>query len=81
MRPGECDVCRRGYFGRAGIFEMLMVDDEVQRQVLEKVSATQIKQRAMEKGMRTLLYDGQDKILSGLTTMEEVMRVCQKDDV
>ncbi len=78
---GECNVCRRGYYGRAGIFEMLTVDDEVQRQVLEKESSTRIRQRAVEKGMRTLLYDGRDKILSGLTTMEEVMRVCQKDDV
>ncbi len=48
--PGECDVCRRGYFGRAGIFEMLVVDDEVQRQVLEKVSSTRIRQRADGEG-------------------------------
>jgi len=79
--PGECEVCRRGYYGRTGIFEMLLVDDEVQRQVLDKESSTQIRQRAVEKGMRTLLYDGQDKVLSGVTTTEEVMRVCQRDEI
>ncbi len=79
--PGSCELCRRGYRGRSGIFEILVVDDEVQRQVLDKESATLIKRRAVEKGMRTLLYDGRDKVLSGLTTMEEVMRVCQRDDI
>lgn len=81
FEPGECEVCRRGYFGRTGIFEMLMVDDEVRRQVLDKVSSTEIKQRAVEKGMRTLLYDGREKVLSGLTTIEEIVRVCQRDDI
>jgi type II secretion system protein E len=79
--PGECDVCRRGYFGRTGIFELLTVDDEVRRQVLDKVSSTEIKQRAVEKGMRTLLYDGREKVMGGLTTIEEIVRVCQRDDI
>jgi len=79
--PGECEVCRKGYLGRTGIFEMLPVDDEVRRQVVDKVSSNEVKQRAVEKGMRTLLYDGREKVLNGLTTIEEVMRVCQRDEL
>ncbi len=48
-------MCRRGYLGRTGIFELLVVDEECRRQVLDKVSSSEIRQRAVEKGMRTLL--------------------------
>jgi len=80
-RAAGCDLCRKGYFGRMGVFELLPVDDEVQRQVLAKVSSSDIKQRAVEKGMRTLLADGRDKALTGKTTIEEVLRVCQRDEI
>ena len=79
--PGECEFCRKGYLGRIGVFELLRVDEEVRRQVLDKSSSAQIKQRAVEKGMRTLLGDGRERALSGVTTLEEVMRVCQRDDL
>jgi type IV pilus assembly protein PilB len=79
--PGGCDVCRRGYLGRTGIFELLQVDDEVQRQVLDKASSTQIKQRAVEKGMKTLLQDGRDRVASGVTAIDEIMRACQRDEL
>jgi type IV pilus assembly protein PilB len=79
--PGGCDVCRRGYLGRTGIFELLQVDDEVRQQVLGKASSTQIKQRAVEKGMRTLLQDGRDRVASGVTTVDEIMRACQRDEL
>jgi type II secretory ATPase GspE/PulE/Tfp pilus assembly ATPase PilB-like protein len=80
-RAGECDFCRNGYLGRTGVFELLVVDDEVTHQILEKDSANTIKQRAVAKGMRTLLSDGRSKVLAGHTTIEEVMRVCQRDQV
>jgi type II secretion system protein E len=80
-RAGQCDVCRRGYLGRTGVFELLVVDDEVSHQVLEKASASDIRRRAVEKGMRTLLSDGRDKVLSGATTIEELVRVCQRDEI
>jgi type II secretion system protein E len=80
-RVGECEVCRNGYFGRTGVFELLHVDEEVRRQVLDKASSSDIKQRAMEKGMRTLLADGREKVLEGKTTIEEVVRVCQRDEI
>lgn len=80
-RAGECELCQRGYLGRTGVFELLVVDDEVQHQVLDKKSSNSIKQRAVEKGMRTLLTDGREKVLAGKTTIEEVVRVCQRDEM
>jgi type IV pilus assembly protein PilB len=80
-RTGRCDLCRDGYLGRTGVFELLPVDEEVRRQVLDKVSSSEIKQRAVEKGMRTLRADGREKVLEGKTTIEEIMRVCQRDEI
>jgi len=80
-RAGECDICHRGYLGRTGVFELLPVDDEVRRQVLDKVSSSEIRQRAMAKGMTTLLSSGRQKVLEGLTTIEELVRVCQRDEI
>jgi type II secretory ATPase GspE/PulE/Tfp pilus assembly ATPase PilB-like protein len=80
-RAAACDSCRNGYLGRTGVFELLPVDDEVTRQVLDKASASDIKQRAVGKGMRTLLADGRTKVLDGMTTIEELMRVCQRDEI
>jgi type II secretory ATPase GspE/PulE/Tfp pilus assembly ATPase PilB-like protein len=79
-RAGECDLCRKGYLGRTGIFELLLVDDEVRHQVLDKAAASEIRQRAVEKGMRTLLADGRQKVLEGRTTIEELVRVCHRDE-
>ncbi|MBE9566950.1 MAG: type II secretion system ATPase GspE [Proteobacteria bacterium] len=80
-RPGECDICHRGYLGRTGVFELLPVDDEVRRQVLDKVSSNEIRQGAVAKGMTTLLSSGRQKVLEGLTTIEELVRVCQRDEI
>ena len=77
---GRCEVCRDGYLGRTGIFELLVVDEEVRRLVIEKAAASSIKQRAVDKGMRTLLADGRLKVLEGRTTTEELFRVCQRDE-
>jgi type II secretion system protein E len=80
-RANGCDLCRNGYLGRTGVFELLPVDDEVTHQVLDKVSASEIRQRAVVKGMRTLLADGRTKVLDGITTIEELVRVCQRDEL
>ena len=80
-KAGECDLCLKGYLGRTGIFELLLIDDETRRRILDKASSTEIKQRAMEKGMRTLLADGRQKVLDGSTTIEELVRVCQRDEI
>jgi len=76
-----CDRCRStGYLGRTGVFELLVISEETRSQVLEKASASQIKQRAVASGMRTLLADAREKVRQGRATVEEVLRACQRDD-
>ena len=75
-----CDVCRNGgYKGRAGIFEFFLVDDEVRRMINERSTTLQLRKRAREMGMRTLREDGIRKVLSGMTTAEEVISVTMGD--
>jgi type II secretory ATPase GspE/PulE/Tfp pilus assembly ATPase PilB-like protein len=79
--PG-CEECRHtGYKGRTGIYELLILDEELRRVVLEKTSTGNIKKEALRKGLRTLREDGWDKVKAGLTTIDEVLRVTQEEEV
>src|SRR5262252_10510420 len=79
-RANGCGTCNRtGYRGRTGIYEFLLVDDDVRQLVLKNVDSTTIKKAAMEKGMNTLLVDGAQKVLHGETTIAEVLSVTQED--
>ena len=72
--------CRgTGYRGRLGLFELLRNNDEIRHLASERATSTSIKQAAMKAGMRTLRQDGWDKVLRGLTTVEEVLRVTAAD--
>ncbi|MCB4791517.1 MAG: type II secretion system ATPase GspE [Elusimicrobia bacterium] len=76
-----CDECRHtGYKGRTGIYELMLLDDDLRRLVLEKTSAGNIRKEALKKNMKTLRDDGFRKILAGLTTIEEVLRVTQEEN-
>lgn len=66
-----------GYSGRIGIFEVLIVSEKIMRMVLERASAVDIEKQATNEGMITLKQDGYQKVLEGLTTLEEVLRVAQ----
>ena len=80
MGPQGCDVCREsGYKGRAGIFEIFKVDDEVRHLINEDLTSPQLRKRARELGMRTLREDGIRKVLAGMTSASEVMRVTMAD--
>jgi general secretion pathway protein E len=82
FRAVGCPECMRtGYHGRTGIYEILLIDDEVRQMILGKMDSGRIKNRAIERGMRTLRDDGARKVMSGVTTMEEVLRVTQDDMV
>jgi general secretion pathway protein E len=71
-----CDHCRgTGYFGRVGIYELLVVDDAVRSGVLRGADANELRQLASAAGMRTLREDGLRLIGAGHTTPEEVLRV------
>src|SRR5262249_20311765 len=75
-----CDECfRSGYSGRMAIYEVMPIDPHIQEQIVSKATASQIKRGALERGLRTLRMDGVDKLLQGLTTPDEVLRVTQLD--
>jgi general secretion pathway protein E len=74
-----CEICSfTGYFGRLGIFELLVVDDDIRRLILKNTDATQLREVARKKGMRTLLEDGVDKVRAQQSTLHEVLRVTQE---
>jgi len=75
-----CGQCKQtGYRGRAGIHELLIVGDEVRGLIMKNADAATIRREATIHGMPTLRADGAQKVLEGLTTIEEVMRVTQED--
>jgi type IV pilus assembly protein PilB len=80
MKPVGCDQCRHtGYRGRMGIFEIFIIDDEVRHMINKRDSTLHLRQRARELGMRTLREDGIRKILSGMTSAEEVISITISD--
>jgi type II secretion system protein E len=83
MRGKGCDICSgTGFKGRTGLFELLVVDEAVRTMTVERASASTIKNYATEQlGMKTLLEDGRRAVLQGLTTPEEVLRVCQREEL
>lgn len=73
-----CEQCRQqGYQGRMGIYELLLVTEELRTPILARSPSSTISQIAIEQGMRLLREDGWDKVKQGLTTVEEVLRVTQ----
>lgn len=75
-----CGKCSgSGYLGRTGIFELLVIDDALRHMITDKTDSQAIKNAAILHGMRTLRHDGFEKALKGITTIEEVLRVTQKD--
>ncbi|MDD4117295.1 MAG: type II secretion system protein GspE [Opitutae bacterium] len=75
-----CADCQfTGYRGRLGIYEIFQIDDQVRNLVFEQVSSTELRIKARELGMRTLREDGLRKVVAGITTLEEVLRVTMGD--
>jgi len=71
-----CKECNHtGFRGRAGIYELLVVDDPVRQLILTKATSQVIRESARKKGMTTLREDGWKKVAKGITTVEEVLRV------
>ncbi len=79
-RAKGCPVCfQTGYLGRSAIYELLEIDDEVRQLIMKNADASTIKALAVKKGMTTLRQDGADKVLKGITSVDEVVRVTQKE--
>lgn len=74
-----CKECNNtGYLGRIGIFEVLAVGDKIARMILTRTAVQEIEKQAIADGMITMKQDGYMKVIEGITTVEEVLRVAQE---
>jgi general secretion pathway protein E len=79
-RPVGCDACAHtGYSGRMNIAEVLLISDSVRQLVTQRATASAIQQLGIKEGMDTMYRDGLAKVLRGLTSFEELMRVSEGD--
>ncbi|MFP6685843.1 MAG: type II secretion system ATPase GspE [Polyangiaceae bacterium] len=80
FRAKGCNECMdKGFIGRKGIYELLVVDDAVGGHILQNADAQTIKRAALHEGMDSLRDDGARKVIEGLTTVEEVLGATQQD--
>ena len=81
-RGKGCNRClQTGYQGRTGIYELMLIDDEIRQLILKNLDASTIKNAARRKGLLSLREDGADKVIQGITTTAEVTRVTQEDSM
>ena len=82
LRGAGCDQCRQtGYQGRAAIYEICVVTEPLRKLIMQKRDGGELKQCAIAEGMETLRQDGWRRVAQGKTTIEEVVRVTQTDEV
>lgn len=82
MKGEGCSTCSStGFRGRVGIFEMFMMNQELQQMVYENASLVALRDKAREVGMRTMREDGIRKVIAGVTTVEEVLHTTVADSV
>jgi len=82
QRGAGCDQCRQtGYQGRAAIYEICLVTEPLRKLIMRKCDGGELKQCAIAEGMETLRQDGWRRVAQGKTTIEEVVRVTQTDEV
>jgi type II secretory ATPase GspE/PulE/Tfp pilus assembly ATPase PilB-like protein len=78
MKPKGCDYCTgTGFRGRLGIFEMMIMNNEIRTLAFDRAPTNKIRKAALASGMKSLLQDGKLKILNGTTTAEEIVKVAQ----
>jgi type IV pilus assembly protein PilB len=81
-RHRGCEACRyTGFRGRTAIYEIAQIGDSLRRLIIERAPSNVLKKEATRTGMRPLRHDGWDKVKAGLTTIEEVLRVTQEDEM
>ena len=81
LRGKGCSECRfTGYFGREGLFELLLVTEGIKKLTIEKAPASEIKAQAIKEGFTTMRQEGLMKAAEGITTIEEAMRVTQETE-
>ena len=77
-RPKGCNKCSGGYKGRMGIHELLVATDEMKRKIQKRDPIAELRKQAMSDGMTTLLQDGIQKVIKGVTDFKQVRAVCIK---
>ena len=81
-RGAGCENCRQtGYRGRLAIYEICVVTEPLKRLIMQKRDGGELKQCAIAEGMETLRHDGWRRVAQAKTTIEEVVRVTQTDEV
>ncbi|GAB4232827.1 MAG: type II secretion system ATPase GspE [Acidobacteriota bacterium] len=75
--PGCKECSNTGFFGRIGIYELMLMDDDIRRLTITNADATELRRTAIRNGMVTLRQDGFEKVKAGITTITEVLRVTQ----
>jgi type IV pilus assembly protein PilB len=76
FKPGGCPRCSQtGYSGRLAVHEVMVLSEGIERLILDRASSSQIEAQAISEGMTTLLEDGFSKVIQGITSVEEVLRV------
>ena len=79
-KVGGCKECRgRGYKGRIGIFEVIFMNEELRDLALRHASTSELRRLAVKLGMKSLREDGWQKVTSGQTTIDEILRLTQED--
>jgi len=79
FKPVGCEQCNgEGYHGRAGIFEVLAIEEEEKKMISQKASAEEIENEVCQKGMTTMVEDGFVKAIMGITSIEELLRVTKE---
>ncbi|HWP41504.1 MAG TPA: ATPase, T2SS/T4P/T4SS family [Tepidisphaeraceae bacterium] len=81
-KPRGCDYCTgTGFRGRLGIFELMQMNNEIRSLAFDRAPTNKIRKAALASGMKSLLMDGRLKVLNGLTTAEEVVKVAQVEGI
>jgi type IV pilus assembly protein PilB len=81
MKGAGCNACNQyGYRGRIGIYELMLMTSRIRELVFQNAAAVDMRQSAIRDGMTTLYRDGIDKVLRGVTTIEEVFRVAKRTE-
>jgi type II secretory ATPase GspE/PulE/Tfp pilus assembly ATPase PilB-like protein len=79
FRAKGCNACANsGYKGRVGVHELLVTDDEIKRVIQQKAPVDTVRTMAIAAGMSTLLQDGVEKVLAGITDLKQVLAVCSR---
>lgn len=82
FKPVGCERCRfTGFKGRTAIYEIIRLDEDIKRLVVDRQPSTAIKKQALKAGLRTIREDGWIKVTEGRTTVDEVLRVTMEDEL